>query len=76
MKKSILITAAAVCMAASAVSCSKSDVTSENATDLRTAEISVQVSSDAFRSKAMLSEDNEKKINNVQIFVLDRKSVV
>lgn len=69
MKKSILITAAAVCMAAAAVSCSKSDVPSEHSTDLKAAEISVQVSSDAFRSKAVLSEDNEKKINNVQIFV-------
>lgn len=69
MKKSFVMAAAAVSMAAFAISCNKSEVASENITDGKTAEISVRVSSSAFTGKAVLSEDNERKINNVQVFV-------
>lgn len=60
---------AAVSMAAFAISCNKSEVASENITDGKTAEISVRVSSSAFIGKAALSENNEQKVNNVQVFV-------
>ena len=68
MKKSFVMAAAAVSMAAFAISCNKSEVASENIVE-GTAEISVRVSSSAFIGKAALSENNEQKVNNVQVFV-------
>ncbi len=69
MKNTILKTAAAVMMAASAISCNKSEVTPADAADTGTAEISVIVNSCPFGVKAALSEDNERKVNNVQVFI-------
>lgn len=68
MKKTFVMAAAAVSMAAFAISCNKSEVASENIAE-ETAEISVRVSSRAFIGKAALSENNEQKVNNVQVFV-------
>lgn len=68
MKKTFVMAAAAVSMAAFAISCNKSEVASENIAE-ETAEISVRVSSSAFIGKTALSENNEQKVNNVQVFV-------
>lgn len=69
MKNTILKTATAVMMAASAISCNKSEVTPAETAGTGTAEISVMVSSCPFGVKAALSEENERKVNNVQVFI-------
>ena len=63
-KKILMVASAAIL--AGAVSCNKTDSPAQ--TEGTPAELTLNISNGAF-TKAAINEENEKKVNNVQIFV-------